>query len=70
MQTMTDQDPAAKPTFAQIPPIPLVSGDTFRTDDEAAHPIESITVTITGTDGASQQINLEYRFGGWWVPED
>lgn len=66
---MTNDTPRnVGPTFTQFPPIPLLSGDTFRDDDGTPHRLQSVIVTMTATDGTTRDVPLEYRFGGWWPP--
>lgn len=68
MQTMTNEPPRPAPTFVQFPPIPLLSGDTVADTDGNPHTIEQATITLVGDDGTRFEVDLEYRFGGWWAP--
>lgn len=65
---MAHSNPAHPTESIAIPPIPLVSGDRFTTEDGATHAIAAVTLTIQTEDGTVNAIPLNFRFGGWWVP--
>lgn len=67
---MTDEDTpkSAEQILTHFPPIPLLSGNTVRSADGDLHTLATVTVRMVGEDGAVVDVDLEYRFGGWWPP--
>jgi hypothetical protein len=74
MTTMAHDETQNQPsttgqTMINFPPIPLLSGDAFSSND-TTHTISTAEVVLTAPDGTTMRVPLEYRFGGWWLPAD
>lgn len=63
MTTMT-QTPQ---TPIKAAPIPLISGNTFTTNDGTTHEVATAAIVVTAADGTQSSIALEFRHGGWWA---
>ncbi|GCD90130.1 hypothetical protein [Nocardioides sp. LS1] len=60
--------PTASTVFV-FPPIPLASGDTVYDRNGEKHRVVAVTVRIGTEDSDTPiEVDLESRFGGWWVP--
>lgn len=65
IQTATETASRAAVAF---PPIPLVAGEALVDERGHDHEVTGVRVTITTATGATAEVALEYRFGGWWAP--
>jgi hypothetical protein len=64
--TNSPSDPPPPKGPIAFPPVPLVSGAEFTTEDGAEHSAESISIVLRSESGAMKEVPLYPRFGGWW----
>lgn len=57
------------PSAVQFPPVPLLSGTRVSSAGDPST-VVAAAVTLHLLNGETTTVPLEYRFGGWWVPDD
>jgi hypothetical protein len=65
--TQTDPETGSRAAVA-FPPIPLVAGEALVDEHGRDHEVTDVRITITTATGATAEVTLEYKFGGWWAP--